>query len=48
MLQLFDRDFFKLSLGFLAIVSISLMIVFASRVYETRAEPRETVGETNA
>lgn len=33
MTKYFDEDFFKFLLGFIAIVSISLIIIIASRMY---------------
>lgn len=34
MSQYFDKDFFRFSLGFLAIVSVSLVIIVATKLYE--------------
>lgn len=36
MSQYFDKDFFRFSLGFLAIVSVSLVIIVATKLYEER------------
>lgn len=33
MSQYFDKDFFRFSLGFLAIVSISLVIILVTKLY---------------
>jgi hypothetical protein len=33
MKEYFDEDFFKFLLGFIAIVSISLIIILATRIY---------------
>ena len=37
MSQYFDKDFFKLLLGFMAIVSVSLIIIIATKLYEERS-----------
>jgi len=34
MLNYFDKDFFKFFLGFLAIISISLVVIFATKLYQ--------------
>jgi hypothetical protein len=34
MSKYFDKDFFKFFLGFVAIVSISLMFILATKLYE--------------
>ena len=33
----FDKDFFKFFLGFAAIISLSLVVIFATRFYEEKA-----------
>ncbi len=33
MLKYFDKDFFKFTFGFLALVSLSLIIIIATRYY---------------
>ena len=38
MSQYFDKDFFKFFLGFVAIISVSLMVIFATRFYEEKAK----------
>ena len=44
MTKYFDEDFFKFLLGFIAIVSISLIIILATRVYLMQPEaPTESV-----
>lgn len=37
MSKYFDKDFFKFFLGFIAIISVSLMIIIATRVWEERS-----------
>lgn len=37
MTKYFDKDFFKFFLGFAAIISVSLMIIIAARLYEERS-----------
>lgn len=43
MSQYFDRDFFKFFLGFAAIISVSLLIIIAARVYQERGEMQANV-----
>ncbi len=38
MSQYFDKDFLKFFLGFIAIISISLVIIFATRFYEEKSK----------
>jgi hypothetical protein len=37
MSQYFDKDFFKFFLGFVSIISISIIIIFVTRVYQEEA-----------
>ncbi len=37
MSKYFDKDFFRFFLGFAAIVSVSLMIIVATRMYQERS-----------
>ena len=37
MSQYFDKNFIKFFLGFAAIISVSLMIIFATRFYEKKS-----------
>lgn len=37
MSKYFDKDFFKFFVGFIAIISLSLMIIVATRVLEERS-----------
>jgi predicted ferric reductase len=44
MSKYFDKDFFKFFIGFLAIVSLSLIIIIATRLYaESRAETASVI-----
>ena len=43
MSQYFDKNFFKLFLGFVAIIGVSLMIVVATRIYESEHVQAATV-----
>ena len=38
MSQYFDKDFFKFFMGFAAIISVSLMIIFATHFFEQKAQ----------
>ena len=38
MSQYFDKDFFKFFLGFIAIISLSLIIILAARSYEDKSK----------
>lgn len=42
MRQYFDKDFFRFLFGFIAIISVSLMIIFATRMYEEGTLNKET------
>lgn len=37
MSKYFDKDFFKFFLGFAAIISLSLMVILATRIYQEKA-----------
>ncbi len=38
MTKYFDEDFFKFFMGFVAIISFSLILVLATRVYKDKSE----------
>ena len=38
MTKYFDKDFFKFFLGFFAIISVSLIIIMATRAYQVKAD----------
>ena len=40
MSQYFDKDFFKFLLGFMAIILLSIVIIIATRLYESNLEPQ--------
>lgn len=48
MSKYFDKDFFKFLMGFLAIVSLSLLIIVVTRHYaEVRAETANVISANN-
>jgi hypothetical protein len=46
MSKLFDKDFFKFFLGFATIVSISLMVIIATKLYSEKQSQTANVIET--
>ncbi len=49
MIKYFDKDFFKFLMGFLAIVSLSLLIIVVTRHYaEVQAQMASVIGATNS
>ncbi len=41
MLKYFDKDFLKFFLGFAAIISVSLMIIVVTRVFQERSNEKD-------
>lgn len=51
MSKYFDKDFFKFSIGFATIISISLIIILATRIYQEQAfmgSEQDTASAVNA
>jgi len=40
----FDKNFFKFLLGFAAIVMLSFLIIFATRIYQSTEVPTASAG----